>query len=618
MKPNKETRIDFIILLACVLAALGIIVYKVNDHLNFKDWETRVLISDRSLNITAIETIHEHQLQLLKTRAKELLSEQVDDLDAFKKRLVSVEGKGWELLPEPSDSTTKIGRINGHGSIAGLSEEVLREIRMAEKLNSFFATTNENLPNAPFIYYISESDFLNVVPRYLDDFAFFQKEYHDYGFYKLGMPKNNTQKERYWTEPYIDSGGNGLMVTTGMPLYHEGDFKGVICIDMLFNDIAKYLKNDRSYHKHVSLINTSGQVVSSTFKQMAYPDTIPTLAQLIDFEENDIGFFPLDRFTWYKNKRVLVSSIPNSQWYLLHFQTRTEFIKEAFNYGTTRFLALVFLLMVVYLLLNANRMRIENSIQKQKAEKANATKDKLFYIIAHDLRSPFHSLIGLSDILHHNFDGFSVTEQKEYFGHIRAVILKAHELLEDLLVWAQLQNEGIKYEPEVVSLHVEVEKTRERLLQVANDKSIRLVNEVNPDLSINADTNMLSTVLRNIVSNALKFTPKDGSVTISAVETNGFAQIAIADTGLGIAQNRIDKIFDLGEKTSTKGTEGESGTGLGLSVCKEFIELHGGNLSVESTLEMGSTFYFTIPLTTSAVEIQKDKKERQTSLRPSL
>ncbi len=595
LRLKKGTRTEFIIFIVCVFFAVFFIIYEVNNTVSDMDKETNILLTETVLNVSSIQTIHNHHLQLLRTRAEELLSEKFNEYESVKRRLKDVKGKDWELMPSNKDSLTLIGRLTGTGRAADLSGKIINEIYVAEKLNNFFAKTTVNLPKTPFVYYISKSNFWNLTPRHLEEFAFYIKEYQNYDLFTFGLPENNASRKVFWTKPYLDAGGNGLMVTSGIPVYYQGKFTATICIDMLFEDIANYLKSNTFSNRNISLIDNYSQVVSSTFEHLAPPGKIPTLQNLINDDRNNIRLFETNKFIWYKNNRIFISPIPNSQWYIFHFNTRAEFLTLLILRILPVFAAVLFLLVIIYFLLYTNRLRIENEVARIKAEKANSTKDKFLSIIAHDLRSPFTYMLGYSDIMNENFDNNSLENQKEIFGYIDTGINKVYKLLDNLLLWAHLQKDGIAFNPIEITLSTMVNETAEPLLQLSQNKAIKIINQIPADIIVYADNSMLSTIIRNLVSNAIKFTPRNGSVIITALNKKHFIEISIKDNGVGISPDKINRLFDVSEMTSTNGTEGESGTGLGLSLCKEFIELHKGEIWVESEIGKGTSFCFTIP-----------------------
>jgi signal transduction histidine kinase/ligand-binding sensor domain-containing protein len=225
----------------------------------------------------------------------------------------------------------------------------------------------------------------------------------------------------------------------------------------------------------------------------------------------------------------------------------------------------------------------------------NAAKDKFFSILAHDLRSPLNSLSGFSSLLANFADEMSKEEIKQIAKDLEKNIKISTKYLENLLTWARSQMDNIEFKPEKLNLLQSVKTSVEFLSSNAANKQIALVMDIPENVSVFADANQLQTILTNLIANALKFTNEGGSVSIRAnTYTDTHIRIAVADTGVGMSASVMDKIFRIDAKHSTKGTAGEAGTGLGLLLCKEFVEKNGGQISVESVEEQGTTFYFTL------------------------
>ena len=243
---------------------------------------------------------------------------------------------------------------------------------------------------------------------------------------------------------------------------------------------------------------------------------------------------------------------------------------------------------------------IQDITERKKTEyllkEANDTKDKFFNIIAHDLRSPFNSMLGFSKMLDDKFEKYDTEKKKKFINIINQGLQGTYKLLENLLTWSRSQRGTIDFNPEKLNLHLLAEETSGLLHQSTESKSINLKNKIADNIYVNADKDMLSTIIRNLISNAIKFTQKGGDISIDAKSKQQFIEITVKDNGIGIPKEIQSKLFDIGENTSTQGTENESGTGLGLILCKEFVEKHGGKIWVESEVGKGSDFKFTIPL----------------------
>jgi signal transduction histidine kinase len=254
--------------------------------------------------------------------------------------------------------------------------------------------------------------------------------------------------------------------------------------------------------------------------------------------------------------------------------------------------------MVVKDLLEEELTRQKAMVEKQRIEleHLNATKDKFFSIIAHDLKNPFASLIGASDLLVNNADEFSADQVKTFSGIINKSAKQAHRLLENLLDWSRTQTGSIKWKPVELDLWNLVSEVVILLTSSAENKDISLVTKVEENLMVFADENMLNTVVRNLISNAIKFTPQGGEIEVNSVRKGNSVEIEVKDNGVGIAKENINKLFRIDEQLVRNGTENETGTGLGLILCKEFVEKHKGKIWVESTLGVGSSFKFSLPV----------------------
>ncbi|MFA4923841.1 MAG: PAS domain-containing sensor histidine kinase, partial [Ignavibacteriaceae bacterium] len=236
-------------------------------------------------------------------------------------------------------------------------------------------------------------------------------------------------------------------------------------------------------------------------------------------------------------------------------------------------------------------------IQQQNNQllELNATKDKFFSIIAHDLRSPFQGFLAMTEMMTENIDEFSPEELVKFITEMNQSAQNLYKLLQNLLDWAQLKKGSFSFTPEEFSLSKIVSENSEQINKRAIQKGITIINEVPQEQKVFADERMTNSILGNLLSNAVKFTRKEGTVTIKAKTiSNGMVEIAVQDTGVGISERVVNKLFKIDEKVGSKGTEGELSTGLGLLLCKEFVEKHGGKIWVESEEGKGSSFYFTI------------------------
>ena len=233
---------------------------------------------------------------------------------------------------------------------------------------------------------------------------------------------------------------------------------------------------------------------------------------------------------------------------------------------------------------------------ENRLKKLNATKDKLFSIIGHDLKGPLNNILGFSELIDQGFDSFSDEEIKKYNRLIFQSSQTVTSLLDNLLTWSRSQRNKIKVSKQLFALNAVVQKNLSLLENNASKKSIQLKNEVPADIIANGDTEMVTTILRNLISNAIKFTNEGGEIKVVAKNSNNRIIVEIHDNGVGIPPDKINNLFEPDQTHVNLGTAGEKGTGLGLIICKDFAEKNDGELWAESEPGKGSVFSFSMPL----------------------
>lgn len=242
--------------------------------------------------------------------------------------------------------------------------------------------------------------------------------------------------------------------------------------------------------------------------------------------------------------------------------------------------------------LNEDLMESENQLKA-----SNKSKDKLFSIISHDLRGPFAGLLGLGQLMVDEFDNLSEEEKKDMIVNIFQASNRLFNLVENLLVWSRSQLNSIEFSPENTSVIRIIDKTALYYTALIEKKRITMETIGSEDLKAFCDSSMLATVMRNLISNAIKFTPVEGKISIQATKySDSEILIEVCDTGVGMPPEDIVNVFQLDIKVSNPGTEDEPGTGLGLMLCKEFIEKQNGRIWIESELEVGTKVCFTLPV----------------------
>ncbi len=238
----------------------------------------------------------------------------------------------------------------------------------------------------------------------------------------------------------------------------------------------------------------------------------------------------------------------------------------------------------------------EISLKNDELQIVNAEKDKFFSIIAHDLRSPFNVLLGFTQLLADELPTIPQDQVQKIVESMRTSANSLFILLENLLEWSRMRRRVIKFKPELLNLAEKTAACQELFQFTAEKKRIGMTTDIPENLMIKADARMLESLLRNLLSNAIKFTPAGGKVSLTAKPGAGQSvEISVKDTGIGMSSSTIGKLFHLDEMIKQPGTEGEPSSGLGLLICKEYVEMHGGRIWVESEPGLGSTFTCTFP-----------------------
>ncbi len=244
-------------------------------------------------------------------------------------------------------------------------------------------------------------------------------------------------------------------------------------------------------------------------------------------------------------------------------------------------------------ILELKNRQIEQS--EQELQLLNASKNKFFSIIAHDLKNPFHTVMGYSYLLSKDYDRFSEDERRKFAMDINQSTNNIFRLLQNLLEWSRTQTGNLKCTPANIALSKVLQNSASVLHSMAEQKNISMKLNVAEDLNIYADPLMIETVLRNLITNAIKFTPEDGMVEVTAKKIDTHINICVNDTGIGISEEDIHNVFRIDSKVKRRGTNNEDGSGLGLILCKEFVDKNNGTIWVESIPGKGSSFKFTIP-----------------------
>lgn len=301
--------------------------------------------------------------------------------------------------------------------------------------------------------------------------------------------------------------------------------------------------------------------------------------------------------------------------YIVTYQLNNHIkqLKQRFNIFLTigLFLIPIFVSFILIYIENNRKIKIQNFRLKEanlqlnlrteelqllssQLQKLNDDKNLFIRILAHDLKNPFNTLMSMSGLMVSNFQRYDRDEIEEQLNVFHRTAKQTFNLLEDLLLWSKSQAGSLPFEPQTFLFKFICNNALTSF--VNNSKNISFTCVASDDFNITVDLNMFRAIMRNLISNAIKFTHQNGQITISAERNKDYITICVSDTGVGIPQEQIAKLWDFTRAHTTAGTEGETGTGLGLALCKEFVEKHGGKIWVESQVGKGTDFYFTIPV----------------------
>ena len=353
--------------------------------------------------------------------------------------------------------------------------------------------------------------------------------------------------------------------------------------ELIFTDIFQTIIEG------IALTTLSGQVIGIN----------DSLEKILGIPEEDLvgkNILNLDREMLpeptVENALVLLGDLmkgTNVQGFEFNYQDKILELNASINKGTRRLTG------VVHDITDRKRFDEEIKGKNQELNLLNAQKDKFISIIAHDLRSPFQTFMGFISLLADQLENLSKEDIEKIVHSINTSANRLYKLLDNLLEWSRMQRGLIRFHPQALHLKKELSASMAPVHDAALKKRIGISTDIPGDVIVFADTGMFDSLIRNLVFNAVKFTPKDGHVSITARKLPGsFIEISVQDTGIGMNAEILARLFDLDMLPSRSGTEGEPSTGLGLLLCKDYVEKHGGKIWAESKEGQGSTFYFTL------------------------
>jgi len=393
-----------------------------------------------------------------------------------------------------------------------------------------------------------------------------------------------------------------VMEGIGCAYFEMGNYEKALATLMEGVDIA--IRNKHGYYiiqlyyeDIASVYEKKGMIKEAFSAYKTYKVYLDSMRQ----EERLFQATAIEKKYEFTKAEALISKL-NSEKELALIQIEKD--KDFRNLGI--FAILILLGLVAYVSYsNFHRLRInkvlsENNIQieeqRSELERLNASKNKFFSIIAHDIKNPLHAIMGYAYLLHHEYDRFTDKDKKKYLTDIYSATNNIFRLLQNLLDWSRIQTGMMNYEPVVFDISSLVDRICNLTKPIAEQKMIQLIYNVPGEILVYATPMMIETVLRNLVGNAVKFTSNEGIIKIGFSVNETDLSIIIEDNGIGMSEQEMGQLFSIESKMRKKGTDNEDGSGLGLILCKEFVQLNKGCIHVQSTPGEGTVFSFTVPL----------------------
>ena len=378
----------------------------------------------------------------------------------------------------------------------------------------------------------------------------------------------------------------GAYTYLGLSTIKAGDFdKGIQKINEGL-DIALANNFKKNQLEIYAILAETYLNINNLEKSISYKNKQIELQDLILFGEADAQLEQLQAFYEIDEKNRLIVELKKEN------VVNLLKIKQQWTYQVLMiFIILIVIIIAIIIYVFYNKLRFKN----KELKVLNTTTNKLFSIIAHDLRSPFNTILGFSDLLKTNATGLEITKIVKFSEIINSAASNTLTLLDNLLNWAKSQTGQISFEPTILNFEQTIAQIIVVLKPTAELKNIKLNYIQSNSIEVYADPQMLKTILLNLITNGIKFTNPEGCIEVIAQKNREGITISVADNGIGINTETTDTLFTLQTYGTTPGTANEKGSGLGLVLCKELVEKHGGTIWVTSELNKGTTFYFTLP-----------------------
>jgi len=557
----------------------------------------------------------------------------------------------------PDSLQDRMGAVHGYGDIHNAQKSVpfIKELNAHLATSSILASIYKQYDNVAWVYALSGNHFINLFPYLKSGDLKYNPNYHDYDIFKMGKPSNNPEKKIFITPAYLDAGGAGLMISIGKPYYLDGRFGGVCGVDVTLNFISRYINENLDTGDEIFIMNSANQILGHTRKEDAdsivaeqtslYPFLTPMIESkqttfqvdgrkyyLMNFhntdwvlvfstrnisplflEVNKVFFFLILLMVCV----VSIFTIISFRYYISPAKKLTQYIEaqsggiDKYNYSVPPTWRYWFAMVgnsfqrtrdIIKDLDNKVNEKTEElrkayedlKIRTAELQESNVYKDRIFSVLSHDLRASLSSLISIQDMLQKDY-----MTPDEFLSHLKTLgndTKKVKFMMENLLQWSIRNLNSYEVNLQKTDIGSEIENVTEVLSSLAANKRISFITIIdeNTNTSILTDKAIIELVLRNLLMNAIKFSCQDSEIKIIVTRPEKGVIIDIKDAGIGIPEETRAKLFQTGQGIRS-GTRNERGTGLGLYLCREFLEKMGGKIWFESEVGVGTTFSFFIP-----------------------
>ena len=425
---------------------------------------------------------------------------------------------------------------------------------------------------------------------------------------------NQTIRLRYKSK---DSSYKTIQINA-INLLHNPDINGILCN---YKDISEQLKNEQalinSEHKYRGLFENMSDIVTMLDKDKNIIDINPAATDVFGYSKEELLNMSIGQLVFQGDKTVsdeyfqkledtgsysmyegrVITKTGKIKWLQVN---SNEFTKDGVVIGSQDICRDI-----------TQRKEIEIKLEQafKELKKLNTDKDRLLSILAHDLKNPFNSILGFLNLLSNNLREYDMNQIEEYLNIINDASQNTYNLLGNILTWVKANSGKIPFEPQKLDFNSLCQDIIESTELIAKKKNIKVSFLPMEQIIIFADKNMLETILRNLISNSIKFTEENGQVDILAEKNKTTYTISVSDNGIGMSKDAIKKVFDISKTYTTKGTAQEDGTGFGLLLCQDFAKINGGEIQIESELGKGSDMKFTLPVFTEEKQLLANQSE---------